>query len=502
MTRVSGVLLVAILLAVAGCPRMTFEPEDRGDGWTLDDDGPADGFPLGDLVADAKFVGEHWGDQAGFSVASAGDVDGDGRDDVVIGSPYQTAGGGSYGEDDAAGAAYLMTGPVEGMVHLADATAKWVGTDTWDKSGWDVASLESAAGNPRIAIGSASAWGGTSTPQIPGTAHVVVADEPGEHSLAEAQATLQGVSDYDCAGFALAGIGDVDGDGAGELAVGARGDDTAAHEAGAVYIWDGTVAGAVAIDGARATWLGEFEYAAAGWAVAGAGDADDDGTPDVLVGAPFLSYDVDAPGRAYLIDGGATGVHSLGEATAILEGELPDDGAGRAVAGGGDVDGDGIADLLVGAPMESAAGEDTPGVVYLVLGPVTGERSLADADARLSGREAEDGAGSAVAMVGDVDGDGYGDLLVVSARADTEAGSGASAAYLLFGPLSGSMTLGDQGAVIASEWDVGGYWSDVAGAGDVDGDGLDDFLLGARPDDSGGTWAGAAYLVYGRPSLR
>ena len=391
-----------------------------------------------------------------------------------------------------------MTGPVEGTVHLADAVSKWIGIDASDKAGWDVSGLGSSNGRPRVAVGTARSWGWAPPPgDLAGRAFVVAPDAQGESSLADAQAFLRGSEDHDCAGFALAGIGDVDGDGEGDLAVGALGDDTTAVRAGALYVWEGTVAGAETADGARASWYGEFENAGAGWAVAGAGDADDDGTPDVLVGAPFLSAYVHAPGRAYLVDGTIVGSHGLGEATAVLVGELPGDGAGTAVSGGGDVNGDGTSDILIGAPVENGAGLETPGVVYLVLGPVTGAYSLADADARLSGREPDDRAGSEVALPGDVDGDGYGDLLVIAARAASPAGEGASVAYLLFGPLSGASALGDHGAAITPEWYVSGYWTDVAGAGDVDGDGLDDFLLGASNDSSGGSYAGAAYLVYG-----
>src|SRR5262249_28472230 len=147
-----------------------------------------------------------------------------------------------------------------------------------------------------------------------------------------------------------------------------------------------------------------------GYSVAGPGDVDGDGQADLLLGAPYSDAGSVDGGAAYLLLGPVRSGLDLKDATALLVAEAAGDLAGQSVAGAGDVDGDGLADLLVGAYGNDAGGTDA-GTTYLLSGPVGGEVDLGDATARMLGEVAGDKAGFAVAGAGDVDGDGLDDVL-------------------------------------------------------------------------------------------
>ncbi len=166
------------------------------------------------------------------------------------------------------------------------------------------------------------------------------------------------------------------------------------------------------------------------------------------------------------------GTMSLAEADGRLTGERQGGEAGTAVAPAGDLDGDGFADVLVGAP------EEGEGVAYVFHGPLGGEVLTGDAEAQLVGQSSGDRAGLAVAGAGDIDQDGCPDLLVGAPRVD-DAARGAGAAYLVYGPASGEHALSRRGLGLHGASSGDGAGVSVAGAGDVDGDGFDDLLVGA-----------------------
>lgn len=172
-------------------------------------------------------------------------------------------------------------------------------------------------------------------------------------------------------------------------------------------------------------WAGAY----AGTYVASAGDVDADGHDDILIGAWGDDEGGDGAGAAYLVYGPVTASLDLSSADAKLIGEDAGDRAGVSVSSAGDVDADGHSDLLVGAQGDDDNGNDS-GVAYLVYGPVTASLDLSTADARFNGEGGGGYAGRSVAAAGDVDADGYGDLLV-GAFHDNEGGTDAGAAYLI-----------------------------------------------------------------------
>ena len=250
----------------------------------------------------------------------------------------------------------------------------------------------------------------------------------------------------------------------------------------------------MALSDADAALLGTSGGDEAGYAVAGTGDVEGDGLPDLLVGSAYQDGADSDAGVAYLVTATPSGTQSLGTVGIPLWGVAAQDYAGEALAGAGDVNGDGYDDFLVGARGTDGAGSSA-GSAYLVMGPVAAEASLAAAGIELTGVNRGDYAGWAVGSAGDVDGDGYDDILVGAVSEDS-AGTSAGAAYLLLGPVSaGSLSSADLTLTGASSGDKAG-WS-VASAGDTDGDGLGDIIVGAPYDDGVDTDTGAAYVLLG-----
>ena len=245
------------------------------------------------------------------------------------------------------------------------------------------------------------------------------------------------------------------------------------------------------IDGAA---TGDF----LGSSVAGAGDVNADGYDDLLIGAPSAeNNDRDFSGSAYVVFGGDTApldLADLGNRGFRIDGAAARDRSGSSVAGAGDVNGDGIDDLLIGAPDADNNGHDGSGSAYVVFGGSTNDVDLADlADRgfRIDGTEDYAQLGVSVAGAGDVNGDGFDDLLLGA------WGEYAGAAYVVFGGNDQSLDLRDLGS---RGFRIGGaFVNDMIGAagtgtgtGDVNGDGYDDLLIGAWPD--------SAYLVFGGSS--
>lgn len=293
--------------------------------------------------------------------------------------------------------------------------------------------------------------------------------------------TLTGTETDGSFAYSVAGAGDVDGDGYDDVLVGALG-------GGAVYVFQGAAGGIPsATDTDAATKLSGSSLELSGDAAAGAGDVNDDGYDDVVVGA-WLGGGY--AGAVYVFQGSASGVASTGTsgADSTLSGTAFYENFGAGVDGAGDVNGDGFADLLVGAP----GGNGAKGAAHVFLGAASGlgDRTSAQSDTTLTS-SVSGFFGRGVAGVGDIDGDGYDDVGVTAGSSNDWTG----AVYLFRGSSSGVADAGHDAAdtVLVGVQSDDRFGGSLAAVGDVNGDGYDDMAVGAQGVDG----VGEAYVFLG-----
>jgi hypothetical protein len=191
------------------------------------------------------------------------------------------------------------------------------------------------------------------------------------------------------------------------------------------------VTGAFSLDAADLQYTGESAADKLGTSVSSLGDLNDDGFDDFIAGAPGDDAEGPEAGAAYVVYGGATvgGGFDEDDAYAVkMTGESSQDEFGGNVVGDGDIDDDGVGDVMVSAP--NSGGDAAIGSVYIMYGPFDGTVSAADADVRFDGSTDDDKLGNSLAFVGDVDGDGNTAVLIGAAQKDT-TGVDAGAAYLM-----------------------------------------------------------------------
>jgi hypothetical protein len=459
-------------------------------------------------------------DQAGWWLSEAGDVNDDGFGDILIGAQNANPHGNNSGQS------YVIYGGtgVQGTIELSglDGTIGFMvnGIAAGDQSGTSVSGDGDVNGDgvDDILIGGRNAdpHGSGS-----GQSYVLYGDQglPGTIELSALNGTngfrMNGISTGDQSGFSVSLAGDMNGDGLADILIGALYADPHGNASGQSYVvYGGTGLPSTielsALDGTSGfTINGVATDDRSGQMVSGAGDVNGDSFDDILLGVPAAG----SGGQSYVIYGGTSvpGTVELsgldGTSGFTVNAIAGGDSAGDAASGAGDVNGDGLGDLLIGAHNADPHGNNS-GQSYVVYGgtalPGTIDLSALDGTNgfRLNGIAANDFAGGAVSGAGNVNGDGFDDIMIGASGADPNAPQ-AGQGYVVYGGsgLPGTLELsalnGTNGFRVNGILDTDYAGHMVSGAGDVDGDYFDDILIAAPWADPHGPSSGTIYLVYG-----
>ena len=511
----------------------------------------AQGFPasinLQNLDGSNGFVinGVDEDDLSGGSVSRAGDINGDGVDDVIIGAvgPFRNG-------IETAGKSYVVFGGRNvdngGSLNLSDLDGVngFVinGIDVNDQSGGSVSSAGDINGDgvDDVIIGARRAgvssegesyivFGGI---DVGGGGSLNLSDLDGVNGF-----VINGIDGADQSGASVSDAGDINGDGVDDVIIGAPVASTngvsSTGESYVVFggrdIGTGGLLNLSDLDGVNGFVInGINDGDGSGSSVSSAGDINGDGMDDVIIGAPGadpngsyapIQYSV---GVSYVVFGG----RDVGSSGSLILSDLNgvngfvingiDDGnnnegnSGRSVSGAGDINGDGVDDVIVSAPII----DFDAGASYVVFGGgdigADGSLNLSNLDGDngfvINGLDQYDSSGGSVSSAGDINSDGVGDVIIGAALADPNGVEYAGESYVVFGGTDvgdiGSLNLLDLNGVngfVSNGIDVGDLsGGSVSGAGDLNGDGVDDFIIGAsRADPNGVNLAGESYVVFG-----
>ncbi|MCC5625012.1 integrin alpha, partial [Nostoc sp. CHAB 5715] len=501
-------------------------------------------FNLADLNGSNGFIinGIAADDGSGFSVSNAGDINNDGIDDVIIGAGFASNGNFRTGQS------YVVFGGTNvgsgGILNLSDLN----GTNGFaingiaenDELGWSVSNggdinndgiddliigapsfadpnSNEAAGHSYVVFGATNVGSGGS---------INVSDLNGTNGFA-----INGIAENNDLGISVSSAGDVNNDGIDDLIIG----DNSASPNGNIFSGQTYVVfGAINVGSSGSLSLSDLNgtngflingiafYNELGWSVSKAGDVNNDGIDDLIIGAVGSDPSNNYAGQSYVVFGGmkvgssgSLNLSSLdGTNGFLINGIARFDDSGWSVSNAGDVNNDGIDDLIIGARGADPNDKDLAGQSYVVFGRTSvgngGILNLSDLNGTngfaINGIAAEDQSGWSVSHAGDINADGIDDLIVGAVTAGPNGNSNAGESYVVFGGTNvgsnGILNLSDLNGTngfVINGIAVGDFSGrSVSKAGDINGDGIDDLIIGASGASSNGNeGAGQSYVLYG-----
>ncbi|MEH2415534.1 beta strand repeat-containing protein [Nostoc sp.] len=465
-------------------------------------------------------------DGSGNSVSSAGDINGDGIADLIIGAAYADPNGSWSGQS------YVVFGRKGGFdaqlnLSTLNGTNGFAinGIKADDLSGWSVSSAGDINddGIADLIIGAHAADPNGSES---GQSYVVFGSKGGfdaQLNLSTLNGTngfaINGINTGDDSGWSVSSAGDINDDGIADLIIGAYGAEPNGSESGQSYVVFGRKGGfdaqlnlstlngtnGFAIDG-----INNKKYS--GWSVSSAGDINGDGIADLIIGA---RNGAEFHGQSYVVFGSKGGFGAKLNLSTLngtngfaINGIKADENSGWSVSSAGDINSDGIADLIIGAPYASPASPNDykSGQSYVVFGSKGGfgaKLNLSTLNGTngfaINGIKAYDLSG-VVSSAGDINGDGIADL-IIGAPAANPNGSDSGQSYVVFGRKGGfdaqlnlSTLNGTNGFAINGINPPDNLGSSVSSAGDINGDGIADLIIAAP---NGAEFHGQSYVLFG-----
>jgi hypothetical protein len=437
--------------------------------------------------------GEQHGADFASAVSSAGDVNGDGYDDVIVGGPkYIDAG---Y----PGGTAFVYYGSASGL----PSEPQWI--TGGDVQGSRFGAAVSSAGDVNgdgcddILIG---AYDYTipdlSNVSHQGRVHLFYGATDGLGSD-EADWTFEGLTADEHLGYAVASAGDINNDGYDDIIVGARRYEQDDKKVGRVLVFYGSAAG---ITQTEPDWtvIGDDAGGDFGTSVNTAGDVNNDSYDDIIIGAPNYDNGVDVGGAAFVYFGSSTGLNPTGQFDWKTTGGVADASYGMSVDTAGDINNDDFADIIIGAPRYPGE-QDIDGAAFVFHGSSSGPGSEADWTAVTD--QAGTLFGHSVAAAGDVNQDGYDDVIVGAYRYNENPDDGQNsiegAAFLYWGAPIRLQPISWRAVGEKAETEFG---YSVSAAGDITGDGNQDVIIGApRYQRDSKTILGRVYVYFGQDGI-
>ena len=473
-------------------------------------------------------------DFSGVSVSGAGDINGDGIDDLIIGARGADPNGDNY-----AGESYVVFGRASGFSTALELSSlngsdgfKLNGVDADDVSGYSVSRAGDINGDgiDDLIIGAFRA--DPNGDNDAGESYVVFGKRENFSAALELSSLdgtdgfkLNGIDALDFSGISVSRAGDINGDGIDDLIIGAYGENTFTGKSYVVFGKKENFSATLELsslngnNGFVLNGIDTLDFS--GRSVSSAGDINGDGIDDLIIGANEADPNGDsAAGESYVVFGQTTDFSSVLNLSSLddsdgfkLNGIDANDYSGGSISSAGDINGDGLADLIIGAWGAAPNGNSKAGESYVVFGKresFSAALELSGLDGsngfKLNGIDTNDFSGASVSSAGDVNGDGIGDLIIGAWGAAPNGNSKAGESYVVFGKresFNAAFELdsldGTNGFILngIEANDYSGF--SVSSAGDVNGDGIDDLIIGAwGAAPNGDSDAGESYVVFGR----